>query len=271
MLWPNGTPNIPRVTSEYGPRTAPLTGASTFHRGIDLVGFPVNKSPVDGVVTFAGHNGNAGIMIIITAGNGDTFMLAHNARLLVSQGQRVLAGQDVGVQGMTGVASGVHCHFEIRPGGGATVNPRDYMAANTTTAGTMTNIEEGDTMELTRIIHDDGDAAAAGFASTAIITPVTGFVRTSYGYGARGTLEAYTAIANVLGYKVTERHVDANGFALAQLFTQPGATVDTAPLVKAISDAIGENGFNEHGTLTDEAIARVAKAVNDDAAARLGS
>lgn len=141
VLWPNGTANIPRVTSEFGPRVAPVTGASTFHRGIDLSGFPVNRSPVDGTVTFAGYSGSAGNMILISGTNGDTFMLAHNARLLVTQGQRVLAGQDVGVQGDTGVAAGVHCHFEIHPGGGPAVNPRDYMAARITQAGTITPME----------------------------------------------------------------------------------------------------------------------------------
>jgi len=156
VLWPNGSVNIPHVTSEYGPRTAPLTGASTFHRGIDVAGFPVNKSPVGGVVTFAGYGGSGGLMVVIRAGNGDTFMLAHNARLMVSQGQRVLAGQDVGVQGMTGVASGVHCHFEIRPGGGATVNPRDYMAAHITLAGTTTPITGSSDDMTDRIIRTPG-------------------------------------------------------------------------------------------------------------------
>lgn len=165
VLWPNGSANIPHVTSEYGPRVAPLTGASTFHRGIDLAGFPINKSPVDGVVTFAGSGGSGGLMVIIRAGTGDTFMLAHNARLLVSSGQRVIAGQDVGVQGMTGVASGVHCHFEIRPGGGATVNPRDYMAAHTIPAGATTTPITGSSSDMTdRLIRtpDGSIGLAAG-------------------------------------------------------------------------------------------------------------
>lgn len=132
-LWPNGSTTIPRVSSEYGPRKAPIAGASTFHRGIDLVGFAINKSPVNGVVIFAAYNGGAGNHIRIREdGTGDTFDIMHNARFLVSLGQRVTAGQDVGVQGMTGTATGVHCHFETHPGGGAAINPRDYMAGGST-------------------------------------------------------------------------------------------------------------------------------------------
>lgn len=161
VLWPDGMAGIPHVTSEYGPRTAPLTGASTFHRGIDLTGFFVNKSPVDGVVTFAGSNGSAGIMVTIRAGNGDVFMLMHNARLLVSAGQRVIAGQGVGIMGMTGVASGVHVHFEIRPGGGPAVNPRDYMAAHIIPAGTSTPITESRVMTDRLIRTPDGSIGLA--------------------------------------------------------------------------------------------------------------
>lgn len=131
-VWPNGTKTIPRVTSEWGPRApvqTPAGPSSSFHRGIDLVGWANNKSPCAGVVIFAAYNGGAGNMITIRADNGDTFVIMHNARFLVSKGQRVAEGQDVGVMGTTGASTGVHCHFECHPGGGTDVNPRIYMAA----------------------------------------------------------------------------------------------------------------------------------------------
>lgn len=141
VLWPNGSTSIPRVSSEFGMRTHPVTGRpSTFHYGIDLVGWAIVKSPVDGVVTFAGYNGGAGNEVRIKARNGDVFRLLHNRSFLIRQGQSVRQGQDVAVMGTTGSSTGVHCHEETRPGGGAAINPRDYYArANAGTSGGGTN------------------------------------------------------------------------------------------------------------------------------------
>lgn len=129
-VWPNGSTQIPRVTDEFGPRPGrPVPGVSPFHRGIDLVGFALNRSPCNGTVIFAAYNGTAGNHISIRGDNGDVFDIFHNASFLVGRGQRVSEGQAVGVQGTTGASTGVHCHFECHPGGGAAVNPRVYMAA----------------------------------------------------------------------------------------------------------------------------------------------
>lgn len=134
LLWPNGSTNIPEVGSEYGARKPIDTNGdgrpdtSNFHRGIDLVGFSAIKSPVDGVVTFAGWHWAGGNLLHIQAVNGTRCELWHNASLKVVKGQRVTAGQDVAVMGDTGQADGVHCHYEIHPAGGAAVNPRTYYA-----------------------------------------------------------------------------------------------------------------------------------------------
>lgn len=140
--WPNGSLTIPRVSSEFGMRVHPISGVRTLHAGIDLVGWADNVSPVDGVVTFAGYNGGAGNEVRIRAEGatifhrGDVYRILHNARLYVSTGQRVRARQAVGRMGTTGSSTGVHTHFETRPGGGAAVNPRGYMAsANAAPAG----------------------------------------------------------------------------------------------------------------------------------------
>lgn len=138
VLWPDGsagTAPASRVTSEYGMRTHPVTGRpSTFHYGIDLVGWSRIKSPVDGFVSFAGYNGGAGNEVRIKADgpnafvNGDVFRLLHNRELWVRTGQRVSQGQDVAIMGTTGSSTGVHCHEETRPGGGSSINPRTYYA-----------------------------------------------------------------------------------------------------------------------------------------------
>lgn len=141
-VWPNGSRSIPTVTSEYGPRdpiSTPGGTSGSFHAGIDLVGFPRNKAPWAGVVIFARYNGGAGNEVRIQGANGDTARIKHNASFLVSEGQRVAEGQDVGVQGTTGTSTGVHCHFECWINNNSThTNPRDYMAraiANSAPAG----------------------------------------------------------------------------------------------------------------------------------------
>lgn len=131
VLWPDGRATVdpPRVSSEFGMRTHPVTGRpSTMHYGIDLVGWSVIVSPVAGVITFAGYNGGAGNEVRIRADNGDVFRLLHN-RSFIRTGGRVAQGEPVAIMGTTGSSTGVHCHEETRPGGGNAVNPRDYYRA----------------------------------------------------------------------------------------------------------------------------------------------
>lgn len=137
-MWPNGGFTEPkfykdvasgfRWTSAFGLRTHPVTGApSTFHYGLDMIGWSVIQSPVNGVVTFAAYNGGAGNEVRIKEdGTGDVFRLLHNSRFLIRKGDRVTQGQNVAIMGTTGSSTGVHCHEETRPGGGAAVNPIDY-------------------------------------------------------------------------------------------------------------------------------------------------
>lgn len=121
--------------------------------------------------------------------------------------------------------------------------------------------EEGNIMELTRVIFDQGVNTAKGFASTAIITPITGFVQTSEGYGSRAALEAWTAIAGVLGFPITEAHVNADGWTLSQLFKPPAATVDTKAVTAAITAAVEGIDLPDDEPLSEDDIARIAVAV----------
>lgn len=129
LVWPNGAPSIPVVSSEYGMRINPVDGGYRLHAGIDLIRFPIVCSPVDGEVIERRYNGGFGNLVRIReTDTGDVFYLAHNASFLVSLGAIVTAGQPVAVMGTTGNSTGVHCHFEVHPGGGASVNPRTYYA-----------------------------------------------------------------------------------------------------------------------------------------------
>jgi murein DD-endopeptidase MepM/ murein hydrolase activator NlpD len=65
----------------------------------------------------------------VDCGNGYTILNAHMANLAVSAGQYVSKGQPLGVVGATGVAYGVHTHFELRRGASLAgrMNPAPYI------------------------------------------------------------------------------------------------------------------------------------------------
>jgi murein DD-endopeptidase MepM/ murein hydrolase activator NlpD len=79
------------------------------------------------VVTFAGYYKGYGNLVKIRHENGDVTCYAHNSKLLVGVGDRVLQGQRIAEMGRTGIASANHCHFELRPKGGDPVDPEEYL------------------------------------------------------------------------------------------------------------------------------------------------
>lgn len=136
MLYPNGTTTRPRVSSPYGPRD-PRIGVSSFHAGVDLIGYAVIHAVASGVVTFAGRmNSAAGNTVVIDHGAGVTSVYMHNASHKVTRGQRVTEGQPIAVMGDTGNASGPCNHLEIRAHGKHT-EPLTYIAARLTSTPTQ--------------------------------------------------------------------------------------------------------------------------------------
>lgn len=130
--WPNGSPAIPRVTSEFNPaRKHPKTGKVQPHRGIDLAGWSTIVSPVAGRVTTKAYQAaGAGHYVNVTeSGTGDVFKFFHLASAShLHVGAVVRPGDSLGVMGRTGSATGVHLHFEVHPRGAGAVNPRTYYA-----------------------------------------------------------------------------------------------------------------------------------------------
>lgn len=137
FLYPNGTRTRPTVTSAFGPRRSFWTPAGwtrPYHYGVDLVGFDVVRSPVDGTVTFAGwHNDFGWLVVIREDSTGHVHRLAHHARLYVERGQKVSAGDPVGVMGTTGMSTAVHSHWEVIIFG-VRIDPIPYAADRNTAA-----------------------------------------------------------------------------------------------------------------------------------------
>ena len=130
LQWP--VPSCTLITSRFGYRVAPTTGASTYHGGLDI-GAGMGASIVAagaGDVIYAGDNGGYGKCVMIDHGNGVVTVYAHMSSIGVSYGQYVTAGQYVGAVGSTGVSTGPHCHFEIRINGVQT-DPAAYFSGLT--------------------------------------------------------------------------------------------------------------------------------------------
>lgn len=98
------------ITSTFGRRWGRM------HSGIDIAsdrGTLITAAD-GGVVSFAGWKGNYGLTVIISHGNNRSTLYSHCDEVLVSEGEVVTKGQNIGKMGDTGNATGVHLHFEVR-------------------------------------------------------------------------------------------------------------------------------------------------------------
>ncbi|GAB4213167.1 MAG: hypothetical protein OHK0012_08780 [Synechococcales cyanobacterium] len=120
FIWPIAG----RVTSGFGWRRGRM------HAGVDIpgpVGTPI-VAVANGTVIFAGYGRDGyGNRVDIRHPNGVVTRYAHGSRIFVSNGQQVTQGQTIMSRGSTGWSTGPHLHFEVRPGGGAAVNPLYYL------------------------------------------------------------------------------------------------------------------------------------------------
>ena len=111
MTWP--VPGYTTLTSLYGMRVHPITGAYKLHTGIDI-GAPLGTSFVaaaNGIVSKATFNTAYGNMVIIDHGGGVQTLYAHGNEILVQVGQVVSTGTEVLKVGSTGYSTGPHAHF----------------------------------------------------------------------------------------------------------------------------------------------------------------
>ncbi len=116
-------PMTGRITSPFGLRQAIRTSrgmySSTHHQGTDIAaphGTRV-KAAADGIITASGYAYHRGRYVTIEHSGGYSTNYFHLYRRYVSRGQRVKAGDTIGLEGTTGNSSGPHLHFEIRKDG----------------------------------------------------------------------------------------------------------------------------------------------------------
>lgn len=105
------------VISPYGGRRR--------HSGVDLKTKPNDNilAAFDGVVTRSGPFSGYGNCVVIRHPNGLTTLYSHQSKNLVKAGQKVKAGQVIGLTGRTGRATTEHLHFEIHCPNGRKIDP----------------------------------------------------------------------------------------------------------------------------------------------------
>ena len=117
-----------RMSDGYGYRIHPVLKRRRLHKGLDIAaktGTNVRAS-ASGRVAFSGVMGGYGNLVILEHVGGYETRYAHNARILVREGQHVRQGQKIAQVGSTGLSTGPHLHFEIRKGQKA-LNPIDHL------------------------------------------------------------------------------------------------------------------------------------------------
>lgn len=120
------------ITSPYGYRNDPISGAYKFHSGIDIsmAGAHGKKlvATKSGTVIRAVHSSSGyGNYVMIDHGGGYSSLYAHCSALAVSVGQKVSQGQVIAYIGSSGYSTGPHVHFEIRYNG-EKQNPSNYVS-----------------------------------------------------------------------------------------------------------------------------------------------
>lgn len=110
------------LNTPYGVRWGKL------HTGIDLVA-PEGTPYVaihSGTVTKAGWYGGYGYTVIVQHDDGSETIYGHSAQLSVEEGQRVKAGDQLGLVGSTGHSYGTHLHLELHVNG-APIDPAPWL------------------------------------------------------------------------------------------------------------------------------------------------
>jgi murein DD-endopeptidase MepM/ murein hydrolase activator NlpD len=134
FAWPVAPRTRPPVTQPFGCTDVagePYSATCATHRvhtGVDLgvpTGTPVLASKAGVARTFRSASGY-GWYVLLVHGDGVYTLYAHLSRILVSDGQVVGRGQEIGRSGSTGFSTGPHLHFEVRRGQGF-VGPCPYL------------------------------------------------------------------------------------------------------------------------------------------------
>lgn len=108
-------------------------GTNVIHGGIDIASMPAGSMPPvyvarSGTVETVTYDGTGGNYVVIKHDDGYWTYYGHLNSVDLSVGDKVTTNSRVGIMGATGLASGVHLHFEVWKGAQwQRINPRDVI------------------------------------------------------------------------------------------------------------------------------------------------
>lgn len=108
-----------RISSEYGYRTNPISGAYALHTGLDIAAEEGTciVAAYDGVVKDTGTGTKRGKYVLMKHADGSETLYCHCSKILVDEDEVIMAGEPLALVGETGWATGPHLHFEIHRNG----------------------------------------------------------------------------------------------------------------------------------------------------------
>jgi len=129
------------VTSPFGNRKDPFFGTLALHTGTDFHFSPGEKikATAPGKVIASGWTGGYGNMVEIDHGGGISTRYGHMEQILVKVGDKVGAGDTIGLAGSTGRSTGTHLHYEVRENGHP-IDPMYFIAAGTKLASYISGL-----------------------------------------------------------------------------------------------------------------------------------
>ena len=121
------------ISSVFGTRVDPINNRHTPHRGLDFVGVAREKiiSPSPGKVILARWFSDYGNAVVIDHGYGVTTRYGHLSKIKVTEGEKIITGKVIGIQGSTGRSTGAHLHYEVRYKN-VPLNPKKFLEAGDT-------------------------------------------------------------------------------------------------------------------------------------------
>ncbi len=144
FFWP--LPGYNKITSYFGKRISPTTGASTNHSGIDIASPEKSSiySVLSGIVTYTGFKGASGFTVTIQSSNFQISYSHVSPNFIVYKGKNVSKKEKIAEVGpkyvdnvlnnpykdstgrnTNGATTGPHLHLTIKKDGIA-VNPLDF-------------------------------------------------------------------------------------------------------------------------------------------------
>ena len=123
------TPLNGEMTSPFGWREHPVTGAEAFHYGVDIAAEDGTAIAcfADGTVGAVGESTTLGKYLTVNHADGVSTLYAHCSLITAASGAEVSQGQKIAEVGHSGNATGPHLHFEVHDGE-AYLDPAGYLA-----------------------------------------------------------------------------------------------------------------------------------------------